>query len=207
MQNLGEGSRVGRGVQRQREPAEVGVAPVEPVFLPVDVHAVRLEVFELAAGGQGQLGVQRDQGVDAAPSPGADDADQPSGGRLVEGGREIGHDQHPERFGHLAGIGVVLLDCLEFVAQVLLDHVFHVGLEVRQALIDVRRLGPDPAGDKKLVVIGKVHERRKVLPQPDRVEDGEPDLAGRNGGEEPKHERLEQLHRLALASVSRLDQY
>ena len=81
-----------------------------------------------------------------------------------------------------------------------------MGLQVGQALIEVRRLGPDPAGDEQLVVIGKVHERREVLAQPDRVEDGEPDLAGRHGGEEPQHERLEQLHRLALAGVSRLDQ-
>ncbi len=206
MQDLGEGSRVGRGVEHQRKPAEVGVTPLQPVLLPVDVHALRLEVFELATGRQRELGVQRDQGVDAAAGPGADDAHQPSGGRLVEAGRKIGHDQHPKRLGHLAGIGVVLLDRLEFVAQVFLDHIFHVSLKVRQALVEMRRLGPDPAGDEQLVVIGQVHERRKVLAQPDRVEDGESDLAGRDGGEEPKHERLEQLHRLALARLGRLDQ-
>ena len=41
------------------------------------------------------------------------------------------------RLGDLAGLGVVLLDRLVLVAQVLLDHVLHVRGEVGQPLLDL----------------------------------------------------------------------
>ena len=75
--------------------------------------------------------------------------------------REVGDDQDAVRLGHLAGLRVVLLDRLELVAQVLLDHVLHVLGQVGQPLLDVLRLGPDAAGDELLVVVGQVHEARR----------------------------------------------
>ena len=120
---------------------------------------------------------QQNQGIDAAPRAAVDDADQPPQGGVVEVGREVGDDQDPERLGDLAGHRVVFLDRLELVAQVLLDHVLHVLGEIGQPLLDVLRLGPDPVGDQKLVVIAQVHERGEVLAQADRVDDGEADLA------------------------------
>ena len=82
---------------------------------------------------------------------------------LGEVGREVGDHQNAERLGDLAGLGVVLLDRLELVAQVLLDHVLHVLGQVGQPLLDVLRLGPDAAGDERLVVVGQVHEGGEVL--------------------------------------------
>ena len=73
---------------------------------------------------------------------------------------------------------VVLLDGLKLIAEILLDHVFHVRREVGQALLDMWQLGPDPAGDQLFIVIGEVHERGEVLPQAYGVDDGETDLAG-----------------------------
>ena len=104
---------------------------------------------------------------------------QPLGGRLAEVGREVGDDQDAERLGHLAGLGVVFLDRLELVAQVLLDDVLHVLGQVGEPLLDLLRLGPDPAGDQHLVVVGQVHEGGEVLAQADGVDDREPHLARR----------------------------
>jgi hypothetical protein len=59
----------------------------------------------------------------------------------------VDHDA-TNRMLDLAREIVVLLDRLELVAQVFLDDVFHVGRQVGQALLDVRGLGPDPAGDE-----------------------------------------------------------
>ena len=171
---------VGGRVQGQRELAQVRLAPVELVVLPDQVDAVALDVLELEARGELQLGVEQDQGVDAAPRPAVDDADQPPDGVVVEVGREVGDDEDPERLGDLAGHRVVFLDRLELVAQVLLDHVLHVLGQVGQPLLDVGRLGPDPAGDQELVVVGQVHEGGEVLAQADRVDDREADLAGRD---------------------------
>ena len=181
--------------------------PLEPAFLPLEIHAVGFQLLQLETRWQGEFGIEREQCINAAPRSRADDAHQPPRGGLVEVAGKVGHDQHSERLGHLAGVGVVFLDRLELIAQVLLDHIFHVSLKVGEPLLDVRRLGPDPAGDQELVIIGQVHEGREVLSQPDRVEDGESDLAGRNGREEPKHECLEQLDRLTLGGVAGLDQH
>ena len=40
--------------------------------------------------------------------------------------RKICDDQNPERLGHFAGEGVVFVDRFEFVAQILLNDVFHL---------------------------------------------------------------------------------
>ena len=53
--------------------------------------------------------------------------------------------------------------------------------QVGQSLLDVGRLGPDAAADKRLVVVGQVHEGGEVLAQADRVDDGEAHLARRQG--------------------------
>ena len=79
--------------------------------------------------------------------------------------------------------------------------------EVGQPLLDVLRLGPDAVGDQELVVVGQVHERGEVLAQADRVDDREADLAGRDRGQVAEHQRLQQLDRLVLAGVGRLDQH
>ena len=107
------------------------------------------------------------------------DAHQPAHGLHGEIRREVGDHQEAKRLGHFAGAGVVLLDGLELVAEILLDHVFHVSGQVGEALLDVPLLGPDAAADHGLVVIGQMHEGSKILAQADRIEDREPHLARR----------------------------
>ena len=102
---------------------------------------------------------------------------------------------------------VILLDGLELVAQVLLDDVFHVPGQVRQPLLDVRGLGPDAAGDQGLVKVGQVHEGGEVLAQANRIDDGEPHLPGRKGGQVAQHECLQRLHGQCPAWFARPEQH
>ena len=197
---------IGGRIEGQGIPAEIGLPPVQPALLPDHVDARGLELLELEARRQAELRIVHHQGIDAAPRAAVDDADQAAQRGVVEIGREVGDDQDPERLGDLAGHRVVLFDRLELVAQVLLDHVLHVLGEIGQLLLDVLRLGPDAVGDQKLVVIAQMHERGEILAQADRVDDGVADLARRHGGQVAQHERLEQLDRLVLAGVGRLDQ-
>ena len=182
---------IGGRVERQRIPAEIRLAPLQPAFLPDHVDARVLELLEREARRQAELRVEHDQGINTAPRTAVDDADQPPQGGVVEIGREVGDDQDPERLGDLAGHRVVLLDRLELVAQILLDHVLHVLGQIGQPLLDVLRLGPDPVGDQQLVIVAQVHEGGEILAQADRIDDGEAHLARRHRGQVAQHQRLQ----------------
>ena len=58
--------------------------------------------------------------------------------------------------------------------------------QVGQPLLDLHRLGPDAMADQGLVVVGQVHERGEILPEPDGIDDRQPDLAGRHGREQAR---------------------
>ena len=60
--------------------------------------------------------------------------------------------------------------------------------------------------DQGFVVVGQVHEGGEVLAQADRVDDGEPHLAGRQRREETQHQGLERLHRGRPARPERVQQ-
>ena len=189
VQQFGKPAGIGRCIERQGIPAEIGLAPLEPAFLPDHVDAGALELLELEPGRQAELRIVHDKRIDAAPCAAVDDADQTAQRGLVEIGREVGDDQDAERLGDLAGHRVVLFDRLELVAQVFLDHVLHVLGEIGQPLLDVLRLGPDAVGDQELVVIAQMHERGEVFTQADRIDDRVADLARRHRGEVAQHER------------------
>ena len=207
VQQLGEAARIGRGIQGEGIAAEIRLSPLQPAFFPDHLDAGGLELLELKARRQAELGVVHHQSVDAAPRSAVDDADQAAEGGLVEIGREVGDDQDPERLGDLAGHRVVLFDGLKLITQVLLDHVLHVLGEIGQPLLDVLRLGPDPVGDQELVVIAQMHERGEIFAQADRIDDGVANLARRHRGEVAEHQRLEQQDRLVFARVGRLDEH
>ena len=57
-----------------------------------------------------------------------------------------------------------------FIAQVHLDDFLHVLIQFGQLLLEVARLRPDAAVDAAFLVIGEVHEGRKILSEPDRVQ-------------------------------------
>ena len=95
---------------------------------------------------------------------------------------------------------------LELVAEVLLDDVLHVLGQVGQPLLDVRAVGPDARADQGLVVVGQVHEAGEVLAQPDRVDDREAHPPGRQRGQQPGHDRLQERDGLPRAPADRSDQ-
>ena len=158
--------------------------PDELRLVPTQDQGLRLQVGQIEMAGKRQLRVDAQQHEHAAAGAAGHDALQPLRGRFREIGGKVGHHQHAVRLGHLAGKRVVLLDRLELLAQVDLDDVLHVLGQVGQTLLDVRRVGPDAAGDELLVVVGQVHEGREVLAQPHRIDDREADLARRHGREQ-----------------------
>ena len=140
-----------------------------------------------------ERGIDAQQDEHATAGPAGHDALQSLHGRLGKVRRKIGDDQNAVRLGHLAGKGIVIKDRLELVAEIDLDHVFHVLRQVGQSLLDVVGVGPDAAGDELLVEVGQVHEGGKVLAQAHRVEDRKADLARRHRRQQPQHRGLERL--------------
>jgi len=63
--------------------------------------------------------------------------------------------------------------------------------QVGQALLDVLWLRPGFAGDQLLIVVGQMHKGRGVLPQANGVNEGEAQLAGRDGGKQAEEEGLD----------------
>ena len=98
------------------------------------------------------------------------DAQQALGGGLAEVRREIRDDQEVILLRDLARLLVVLGDRRVLVAQIHLDDLLHVLVQVGQPLLDLARLRPDAAVDELLLVVGQVHDAGEVLPQarPDR---------------------------------------
>jgi hypothetical protein len=73
--------------------------------------------------------------------------------------------------------------------------------QVGEALVDVRRLGPDTAIDERFLMIGQVHEGGKVFAAPDRVNDGAARLAGGQRGPAAHEERLQGEDGAGLAFI------
>ena len=181
----------GRLLHAERPLRELGVLPGEGAVFQNERGRVLLDVGEAEVGRQCLLRVDRHDRVDAAPRPAGGDARQPTGAGLGEVGREVADDDEAVGLGDL-GIGVVSADRGVFVAEVFLDHQFHLLGDVGQALLDLLRLGPDSAGDEELVVIGQMHEAGEVLSQSERIDDREPGLAGGGAGSDSQGERLEE---------------
>ncbi len=103
-----------------------------------------------------------------------------------------------KRLGHFSCLLVVLLNRLEFVAQIFLEHVFHVLSQICQPLIDVVGLRPDAAVDQQFVVVGQVHEPGEFFSQADRIDHGKTEPSGRQSDQQPQHDQLHQIDRPGL---------
>ena len=114
-----------------------------------------------------------DQRVDAAPGAAGGDAQQAPGGGLAEVHREIGDDQEVVLLRDVARLLVVFGDGGVLVAQIHLDDLLHVLVQVRQPLLDLPGLRPDAAVDELLLVIRQVHDAGEVLAEADGIHDGE----------------------------------
>ena len=56
-----------------------------------------------------------------------------------------------------------------FIAEIHLSDLLHVLGEILEALFDLTGLGPDPSIHQLIVVVCQMHEPRKALPQPYRI--------------------------------------
>ena len=149
--------------------------------------------------------VDAHQHEDAALHSPFGDADQPTERHVGEVGREVRHDHDPVRFRDFARVAVVVVEGRVFIAQIGLQHVLHVLGHIGQTLLDVRRLGPDPAGHQLFVDVGQVHERGEVGTEADGIEDREPDLSRRQRCEESEHRGLQQSSRVGAIAAARTD--
>ena len=191
---LGDERVVRRRTERQGKVLEVGVLPDEAAVLVLEVDRVVGKLRQPDAPRQLLPGVPVDQGVYAAAGATGEDAGQAAGRRVTEVGGKVTHHHEAVGLGDLARVPVVLRDRLVFIAQVLLDDVLHVLGKIGETLLDVPCLRPDLAADQLIVVVGQVHEARKVLTEPDGIQDREADLSRRDGNQQPHHDGLQRLH-------------
>ena len=84
----------------------------------------------------------------------------------------------------VAGLRVVFGDGRVVVAEIHLDDFFHVLVQLREPLLNLRRLRPDAAVDAASLVIGEVHQRGEILAEADRVYDRKTQFARRRGGQQ-----------------------
>ena len=149
------------------------------------------------------LGIHDDERIDAAARPGTRQADEPARRVLAEVDREMRDDQEVKRLRDLAGLSVVLGQGFVLIAQILLQHVFHVNREVREPFVDLRRLGPDAAIDELFVVVGQVHEGGEIFAAANRIDNGATNLAGGHRGPAAQQQRLKRIDGGRLAFVVR----
>jgi len=168
--------------------------------------AVGAQFLRDELGRQRQPPVPMNQRINAAARPAGRDAQQAFGGGFREVRREVGHDEEIILFRNDPRLLVVFGDGGIFIAQVHLDDLLHVLIEVGQFLLDLARLGPDAAVDELRFVVGQVHDAGEVLPQPHRVNDGEVQPPGRGGGQQPQQEVVQRANGFVAALLGRLEQ-
>jgi len=103
------------------------------------------------------------QRINTAPGAAGSNAQQPPGGNVAEIHREIRYDKKLILLRNDPCLLVVLRDSGVFVAQIHLDDLLHMLVEIGQPLVDLRALRPNLAVDELLLVIGKVHHPGEVL--------------------------------------------
>ena len=147
---------------------------------------VFLEVIEDDVRRQRRPLVPLNERVNAAARPARGDVAEPARGGVAEVHRERGDDEEMIFLRDGAGLGVVFGDGGIFVAEIHLDDFLHVLVQLRELLLELRRLRPDAAVDRTLLVIREVHQRGKVLAESDRIENGKAQFSRRRGGEQPE---------------------
>ena len=160
---------------------------------------MRFEIGQIEIPWVAHFGVNANQREHTTTRSAGRDTSQPPRRFIRKICWEVGDDEHLERLGHFARVFVVFLNRGELVAQILLNHVFHMLGQVRETLIDVIRFGPDATGHKPLVVIGQVHEAGKVLTQPGGVDDRKAHFAGGQRRQHAEHRALKDPHRLVAS--------
>jgi hypothetical protein len=201
----GEGG-VGRGFQHEGGTVSGVVGQGGGCAGDFDAGAGVAEIIGDELGGDGLALVPMDEGEDAAPGAAGGEAEESAQGGIGEMGGEIGDDEEVPGFGDTAGLGVVIGEGAEFVAEVELGDFFDVITEVGEALFDLVGLGPDAAVDEAVFVIGEVHEAGEALAEADWIEEGEQGAAGGAAGEQAEHEAIEGVQGGVASGVGGFDQ-
>lgn len=115
------------------------------------------------------------------------DALQALRGGVAEMRRKIRDDKKVIFFRNTSGFFVVFGDRRIFVSQIHLDHFFDMLAKLREPFLDLIALRPDAAIDDAFLIIGKVHQPRKILSKPDRINNREADFSGRRFREKPEN--------------------
>ena len=148
--------------------------------------------------------VPMNERVNAATRAVGGDVAQPPRRGVAEIHRERRDDEEMIFLGDAAGLRVVFRDGRVFVAQIHLDDLFHVLVQLGELFLELRRLRPDAAVDVAFLVIGQVHQRGEILAEADRIKNGEAHLARRRGGQQPENDVVDGRHRFGFAALVRL---
>ena len=151
---------VGGGlVQCQRQVLDVLFDPMKAAAVPLHGGGVGFEIGQVEVARQLDFRIGAEQRVHAALRAASHDTQQPLGSFFRKTRGEVRNNQDVKRFGNLARVGVVLVDRLELVSQIRLNHVFHVFRQIRQPLRDMRTLRPNAMRHEFLVIVRQVHKR------------------------------------------------
>ena len=172
----------------------------------LDADAVLAEFVGHESVRDGLPLVPVDQREDAAAWAADGDALQACSSRVTEARGEVGDDEEVILLRHAASLLVVFRDRRILVAQIHLDDLFNVLVHLREPLFDLVALRPDAAVDEAFLIIGDVHEAGEVLTKPDRINDGERDLAGRRGGQQAEDDVVEGVDLRRAAGLVRFKQ-
>ncbi len=145
--------------------------------------------------------IPMDEREDAAARAAAGDALQPLHRDLAEVRREVRDDEEVVFFRDAAGLLVVFGDRRVFVAQIHLDDLLDVLAQLGEPLLDLVALRPDAAVDEAFLVVGEVHQAGEVLAEPDRVDDGERELARRRGRKQAEDDVVQRTEHRGAAGV------
>ena len=84
--------------------------------------------------------------------------------------REVGDDKEIVFLGDVSGDLVVFRDALILIAQIHLDDLFDVLVELAEFFFDLRLLRPDAIVDQAVFVIGEVHQSGEIFAQADGID-------------------------------------
>ena len=98
---------------------------------------------------------------------------------------------------------IILADGRELVAEIHLDDLLDVFVDLGEPVLDLIRLRPNAAVDYRLLVVGDVHEAGEILAEPDGIENGARNLAGRQRREQPENRVVQRAHERGTAALLR----
>ena len=201
MQKVRHELRRRRGVERQARSGWLIVCQPETALAPDEADAAFPKFIGDETLGQGVAAVPMNQREHAAAGAAGGDVDETAAGGLAKVHRKIGDDEEMIFLRDAAGLGVVFRDGFVFVAEIHLDDLLHVLVQLRQLLLELGGLRPNAAVDLGLLVIGQVHEAGEILAQPDRIKNGEAQLARRMGRKQPENDVVDGRNRFFASGL------